>query len=220
MKIRYLKFKNWLIMSVMGLLGLNACHSQKRVAKGDVVTETLIVEPDPNRYVVMYGVPSTDYKVDSAVSPQDPKRPTSPEPREPQVTVYGVPTCDFTVKGRVVDSKGRPVKGVQVALVNSEIDIDNLPDTPHWMERLATMSDTTDAQGNFEVHTSDRPWENQRLMVNDIDGAKNGDFQNQLLDVEFEDSDVERKGTAWRVGAKKAEVTVKMKYKTKSNPKK
>ena len=43
MKIKYLKFKNWLLMSVMGLFGLTACHSSKEAAQNQVKND----EPAP-----------------------------------------------------------------------------------------------------------------------------------------------------------------------------
>ena len=36
MKIRFLKLKDWLLMTVMGLMGLTACHSSKEVAQQPV----------------------------------------------------------------------------------------------------------------------------------------------------------------------------------------
>ena len=167
----------------------------------------------------MYGVQTRDYRVETldngSKAQTDPAEPKSqPQPREPQVTVYGVPTVDFAVKGRVVDGKGKPVKGLQVMLVNSEIDTDNLPDSPYWEQQLKRISDTTDAEGNFDVRTSDRPWEKVRVMVTDIDGSKNGNFEKKIVDVDF--GDPEPTGgsvSSWKLGVKKAEVTVKVERK-------
>ena len=130
------------------------------------------------------------------------------------MTVYGVPTVDFAVKGRVVDSKGKPVSGVQVTLINSDIDPDNLPDTPHWKEQMARVSDTTDADGNFNVKTTDRPWETVRLMVSDIDGKKNGIFEKQLISPDFgEPVQGNQPVSAWKLGEKQADVIVELKVK-------
>ena len=206
MKIKFLKLQNWLLASAMGLFGLQACHSQKDVVEPEKDTrqdERIIYKP-------MYGVPERDYRVQSDMDTND-----RPRPREPQVTVYGVPTVDFALRGRVVNKKGRPVKGVHVMLVNSEIDTDNLPDTEYWLERLRQVSDTTDADGNFEVRTSDRPWEKIRVMVRDIDGGQNGTFEQQILDVDFgEPQNNNRPISSWNLGERNAEMTIKI------NPKK
>ena len=208
MKIKYLKLKNWLLVSVMSLFGLSACKCNKQIVS-DKTNDGNIEAPDTVMRP-MYGVPATDYrqKVEQPVAPkvveQDP-------PREPQVTVYGVPTVDYTVKGRVVDPAGKPVKGVQVMLINSEIDPENLPESPYWDEQLKRIADTTDAHGNFEVRNTDRPREQVRVMVRDVDGAKNGKFENQVVDVEFGEPEGGRGN--WKLGERKAEVTVKMKRK-------
>ncbi|MBQ1408155.1 MAG: radical SAM-associated putative lipoprotein [Bacteroidales bacterium] len=222
MKIKYLQLKNWLLLSVMGLFGLTACHSQKDLTKDGGKDPNGVDVSEP---ILMYGAPTSDLKADTvklAERNADPM-PTpkivfeQPQPREPQVAVYGVPTVDFCVKGRVTDANGKPVKGLQVILVDSRIDPDNLPETPYWVEELSRQSDTTDAQGNFEVKGSDRPWEQMRVLVTDIDGAKNGgSFQTQLVDVQFgEPEDGNKPVSKWNLGVKNAEVAIKMKRKKK-----
>ena len=208
MKIRYLKLKNWLLLSAMSLLGLSACHSHKDTVKSDVNKEKETPGFDNRQVIAMYGVPARDMRTENGEVKEE------PQPREPQVTVYGVPTVDFAVKGRVVDGNGKPVKGLRVTLINSDIDPDNLPDTPHWKEQKARVSDTTDAEGNFNVRTTDRPWEKVRVLVTDIDGNENGSFEQQLLDVEFgEPVQGNKPVSSWNLGEKNAEVTVKMKNK-------
>lgn len=222
MKIKYLKLKNWLLMSTMSLLGLQACHAQKDVTTPDNENDDRRQRLE-NKIEPMYGVRIDDRKTKNLQIGDDTTKTVDKgekvdvvPPREPQVTVYGVPTVDFAVKGKVLDGRGRPVKGAQVLLINSEIDPDNLPETAYWQERLREMSDTTDAQGNFEVKTTDRPWEKVRVMVRDIDGKKNGSYDSQLVDVEFgEPESGDRAMNKWRLGVKKGEVTVKLKPKKK-----
>lgn len=222
MKIKYLKLKNWLLMSAMGLLGLQACHSQKDVTTPDNGKDDRRQRVE-DRIVPMYGVRIDDRKTKALLNGDDTtkradkgeKADTEP-PRDPQVTVYGVPTVDFAVKGKVVDGKGRPIKGAQVILINSDIDPDNLPETEYWQGRLREITDTTDAQGNFEVQTTDRPWEKVRVMVRDIDGKKNGSYEDQVTDVDFgEPESGDRPMNRWKLGVRKGEVTVKMKTKKK-----
>lgn len=215
MKIRYLKLKNWLLLSAMSLFGLSACHSSKEAAKADVNKDKETPGFDSRQIIAMYGVPARDMKTENVEQKAEIGGINEePRAREPQVTVYGVPTVDYAVKGRVVDSKGKPVKGLRVTLINSDIDPDNLPDTPHWKEQMARVSDTTDKEGNFDVRTSDRPWEKVRVLVTDIDGDKNGTFEPQLLDVQFgEPVKGDKPMSSWNLGEKKAEVTVEMKSK-------
>ena len=229
MKIRFLQLSNWLLAGLMGIFGLQACHSQKKLAESEnkKVEDNYKSPPE-----AMYGGPEIDYqsgKDSGNVMPprmyggpvQDynrqqnqSKTPPKTEPREPQVTVYGVPTVNYSVKGKVVDSQGRPIKGLKVVMVSGDIDPNNLPDNGYWQERLKEMSDTTDAKGTFEVHATDRPGEQQRVLVVDVDGKKNGSFKPQLVDVEFKDDDkAPESSSRWMMGAMKGEVTVKMKRK-------
>lgn len=220
MKIKYLKLKNWLILSVMGVFGLSACHSHKNLVK-DEDKQKDNNGVDVSLPVLMYGVPTTDLRSDTIEMVRDEEQWSKPKveqpnPREPQVTVYGVPTVDFSVKGRVVDANGKPVKGLHVLLIDSRIDPDNLPQNEYWDAELRRMSDTTDAQGGFEVNGSDRPWEKMRVMVRDIDGAKNGSFEQQLVDIEFGEPESGNKPVSqWQLGTKKAEILIKMKRKKK-----
>lgn len=228
MRIRYLKLQNWLLVGIMSLFGLQACHSQKNITIGDKEKQGTSNEPKPEN--VLYGGPEIDYvpeknvlikvvneenKPDTVAVSQQPKEQTkvTPKPREPEVTVYGVPTVDFAVKGKVVDANGKPIKGLQVVFVNSRIDPDNLPDNEYWREMMKQMSDTTDQKGNFMVRCTDNPWMKQRVLVRDIDGAKNGKFEDQLIDVTFDEIEGSQSISQWKLGEKGAEITVKMKRK-------
>lgn len=225
MKIRFLKFKNWLLSGMMGVLGLSACHSQKDVT--DSRQDISNTPSEIDRPVPMYGVPqrpmettqymdSSHQKIEDEAAGNTPKVVDSQPPREPQVTVYGVPTVDFNVKGRVTDANGKPVKGLQVIFIDSRIDPENLPENEYWDAELRRMSDTTDTKGEFEVNASDRPWEQMRVLVRDIDGVKNGSFQDQLVDVQFGEPEAGDKPVSkWKLGTKHAEVTIKMKRKKK-----
>lgn len=180
MKIRFLKLKDWLLMTAMGLFGLTACHTAKETAQNPPAKES--------------------------------DTPTeAPSPRNEMALMYGVPTMDFVIKGRVINEQGKPVKGMQVILVNQTIDIapDHMDeDNPYVQEYIQQSSDTTDAQGVFECHTRDVPVENQRVIVRDIDGSKNGAYEDQIIDVKFtpEDQTGERKG--WYMGTRTKDVDI------------
>ena len=180
MKIRFLKLKDWLLMSVMGLFGLTACHSTKEAAAQQ---------------------PADDG--DDAV--------VAPNPRNEMALMYGVPTMDFVVKGRVINEQGNPVKGMQVILVNQTVDIapDHMDeDNPFVQSYIQKASDTTDAQGVFECHVKDVPVESQRVIVRDIDGNKNGGYEDLMVEIPFTEADQtgERKG--WYMGARIKDVDI------------
>lgn len=65
MKIKFLKLENWLLMSLMGLLGLTSCHSSKQLAEP-------VEEPEPatkprEEIRLMYGTPTMDFRVSGHV---------------------------------------------------------------------------------------------------------------------------------------------------------
>ncbi|MBR1644532.1 MAG: radical SAM-associated putative lipoprotein [Bacteroidales bacterium] len=207
MKVRYLKFKNWLILTLMGALGLGACSSQKRAAretKPDAVDQR-------GEMMLMYGVPTRNFVVQQEAEEAE----LEVQAREETPVMYGVPTTNFRVKGTVVDETGKPVAGVQVVLLTNamEIDPERMPETPYMEEYLRQSADTTSQDGHFVVTADDRPWNTQRLLIRDIDGAKNGRLKNEILTVDFEESDVETTDSMSRTGKnvkeRKLTVTVK-----------
>ncbi|MBP9990189.1 MAG: radical SAM-associated putative lipoprotein [Bacteroidales bacterium] len=181
MKIKFLKLKNWLLLTLMGALGVGACHSAKDVAQTP--------EPEPE---------------------------TQPRPRSEMALMYGVPTVDYVVKGKVLKADGKPVKGLQVVLVNNNIDLtaDTIYGNDEYVERyLQKSSDTTAADGTFEVKSSDMPSGKQRILVRDVDGKRHGNIQNELIDVEFDMDNVGGQRSGWRLGTAEKEMTITVKEK-------
>ncbi len=183
MKIRFLKLKDWLLMSLMGTLGMAGCHGAKDFAKEPVA-------PEP----------------DSTVS--------QPDPRERAVLMYGVPTMDFVLKGRVIDAQGNPVSGMQVVLVNGTVDItpDNMQDDNEFVrDYINSAGDTTNAEGVFECQMRDVPNEMQHVIVRDVDGSKNGEYESQMLEVNFSEGEAAGTRRGWYMGIriKDVDITVK-----------
>ena len=183
MKNRFLKLKDWLLMSLMGTLGMAGCHSPKDFAKEPVA-------PEP----------------DSTVS--------QPDPRERAVLMYGVPTMDFVLKGRVIDAQGNPVSGMQVVLVNGTVDItpDNMQDDNEFVrDYINSAGDTTNAEGVFECQMRDVPNEMQHVIVRDVDGSKNGEYESQMLEVNFAEGEAAGTRRGWYMGTriKDVDITVK-----------
>lgn len=61
MKIKYLKLKNWLLVTVMGALGFTACHTQKKLAEPEQEDGPVQMRDEPAR--LMYGVPTMRFEV-------------------------------------------------------------------------------------------------------------------------------------------------------------
>lgn len=62
MKIKFLKLKNWLLVTVMGALGLSACHCHKKAAQTEPEPEPVEVR-DRGEVRLMYGVPTMNYQI-------------------------------------------------------------------------------------------------------------------------------------------------------------
>lgn len=180
MKIQYLKLKNWLLMTALGLLGLTACNSSKQVAQQQSA------EADaPNV-----------------------KQPT---PREGMAVMYGVPTVNYILKGKVTDADGKPVPGMQVVLLNQRVDItpdDMQEGNKYILEYMRTAADTTDAAGNFRCSAQDTPNDSQQVLVRDIDGEENGSFKAQVIPVSFDESTQSSKGQGWNLGDRTQEMNI------------
>lgn len=181
MKTKYLKLKNWLLVSVTGALGLSSCHSNKQLAEPE--------EQQPPRI----------------------------REREEMRLMYGVPTMNYRLSGRVKDAKGRPVKDVKVNLL--EHGIEATPDTVYGdpdrvREYLENTAVSTDRDGRFELNGSGRPFPEVRVLVRDVDGHANGQFRNQLLEIQVTPDDVDRTNAeGWNQGSFSKELEVKLESK-------
>lgn len=186
MKVRYLKFKDWLLMTAMSLLGLASCHSSKEIAKAESSNT------------------SDDNKIET------------PTPRNEIALMYGVPTMDYVVKGRVINPDGQPVEGMQVILVNQRIDIAPeymQEDNPRVLDYIHQSSDTTNSQGYFQCQVSDVPVQHQRIIVRDIDGEANGRYQDQMIEVSFRSEDQTKQGSGWYQGTRTKDVDITVREK-------
>ena len=65
MKIKFLKLKDWLILSLMGLLGFSSCHSTKELTAPEPESKPT---PKPREEIrLMYGVPTMDFHISGHV---------------------------------------------------------------------------------------------------------------------------------------------------------
>lgn len=201
MKIRYLKLKNWLLMTAMSLFGLTACHSAKDAAKAPAAE---------SQEVTIKGGSCDEAAKKNPVADEG-KVVERPRPRGEAALMYGVPTMDYVLKGRVIDKEGKPVKGMQVILVNQTVDISptNMDEGNQFVrDYITNASDTTDAEGTFECHMKDVPIETQHVIVRDIDATSNGIYEDQMMEVNFTKEDQTTEGSGWYVGTRTKDVDI------------
>lgn len=65
MKIKFLKLENWLLVSLIGVLGLSSCHSSKQLAEPELEQEAATRPREEIR--LMYGTPTMDFHVSGHV---------------------------------------------------------------------------------------------------------------------------------------------------------
>ena len=117
------------------------------------------------------------------------------------VVMYGSPTADWSVKGKVVDETGKCIPDLQVVLTNhfpntSEV----IYDQNDWpMDTLRTGTD-----GSYGVEGRGFPLSQLKVEVQDVDGEANGgtfaDVTLVIKNFEYKD------GKGWYEGH--AEITV------------
>lgn len=61
MKVKFLRLKNWLLVSVMGALGFSSCHCHKQLAEPQ--EEKTPEVRDRGEMRLMYGVPTMNYMI-------------------------------------------------------------------------------------------------------------------------------------------------------------
>lgn len=96
---------------------------------------------------------------------------------------YGQPNMDYSVKGKVVDSEtGAGVPGIEVS-----------------HERWGRQTDTTDANGCFEICGNSFPAENFEVEITDIDPLKDGNYKSAQAVIKL--SQVKKGNGHWYNGA-------------------
>ena len=71
MKVKFLKLKNWLLVSLMSAMGFTSCHCHKQLAEPEEDDVPAIKEREEMR--LMYGVPTMNYMIRGQVKDADGK---------------------------------------------------------------------------------------------------------------------------------------------------
>ncbi|MEG0037838.1 MAG: radical SAM-associated putative lipoprotein [Bacteroides sp.] len=116
---------------------------------------------------------------------------------------YGTPVASYHVKGKVVDAEtGLPIEGMRVK-AGCIYQGDGASWLTHYPEIL-----TSDKQGAFEKRVVDLPGNTFRLIWEDVDGAVNGAYVKDSVDVKI---DKFVGGQGWSKGEATVEATLKAK---------
>ena len=116
--------------------------------------------------------------------------------------MYGTPTADWSIKGKVTDEDNNPIGGIQVILGSRQentssviYDVNYFP-----IDTLITGSDGTYSMSNDRNGRNHYPVKTLQVDVKDIDGPDNGgefnDSQIVIRDIRYEGGSVWYKGRA------------------------
>ena len=195
MKLKFLTLQNWLLGALLGALGFGGCHSAKRTA---LVEPERVEEPAPKS------------ATDTIPKPQ-------PRPRDEMMLMYGVPTVEYHVSGRVVSPNGKPVANAEVMILDEGIEAteDTIYGNPAYIERYARRNAVrTDKDGRFNAKASFTPKRNVQVLVRDVDGSDNGSYRHKVVDVTNEMNDIDTsKRDGWKIGEAGTEVEIKLEEK-------
>lgn len=123
---------------------------------------------------------------------------------------YGTPVATYHVKGKVVDAEtGLPIEGIRV-----KAGCIYRGNGTSWLTHRPEML-TSDKQGAFEKTVADFPSDAFRLIWEDVDGAANGAYVKDSVEVKV-DKFVGGKG--WNEGEATVEATLKAKKVTPEKP--
>ena len=114
----------------------------------------------------------------------------------PPLDMYGSPTVDFMVKGKVTDSEGTPIKGIVISSKRGLSD---------------DLSAVTDENGEFVTNKIKEFGVMGTLVFTDVDGAENGgDFETYEKDLsKFPQTQV-KEGEGWYRGEYEVTADVKL----------
>ena len=114
----------------------------------------------------------------------------------PPLDMYGSPTVDFMVKGKVTDSEGTPIKGIVISSKRGLSD---------------DLSAVTDEKGEFVTNKIKEFGVMGTLVFTDVDGAENGgDFETYEKDLsKFPQTQV-KEGEGWYRGEYEVTADVKL----------
>lgn len=118
--------------------------------------------------------------------------------------MYGSPTVEFQLKGNVTDEDGKAVQGIKVKVQEH-----------NW---LNIDSVRTDANGKYQLPLildgfTQKDLNRCKLIVEDTDGAENGEFENDTINLNGAEAKKIKDGEGWFNGAYEVNVDVKLKKK-------
>ena len=112
--------------------------------------------------------------------------------------MYGTPIASYSIKAKVLDSKQKPIPEIKVRITDNGFPIDSL---------------YTNATGEVLFEFGDCMCNVIGVECEDVDGDKNGNFEDKIVIIQFENSDY-KGGDGWYRGKAEKDITIEMENKT------
>lgn len=123
--------------------------------------------------------------------------------------MYGSPSADYIVKGKVGTAANTPVAGIKVEM---SMEINNGTEKVSYLLNTTSSAEST---GIYKVTGGGQSPEGEsfKIKFTDIDGALNGEFETLDTTVVFQDPKFTGGDGHWYQGQTEKEVNVKLKPK-------
>lgn len=124
------------------------------------------------------------------------------------ILMYGVPSAEYKISGTVTNDNNEAVKGIKTSLKN--IVNFNGNTTVFGIDSVMT-----DDNGHYDVSLKGFPQNDEiKLIVEDVDGETNGTYQNDTIDIKYDDALKIKEGSGiWDSGTFTIRQDIKLKKK-------
>lgn len=117
---------------------------------------------------------------------------------------YGVPEVEFEVKGHVTNRSGEPIAGIVTRMVDIDYGV---------TDSAVYSSDTTDADGRYDMTSRFYGHLAVDVEFKDIDGPQNGEYADTTVSVSFSDADHIGGDGNWYLGHATRELDITLREK-------
>ena len=124
------------------------------------------------------------------------------------VMMYGVPSAEYKISGTVTNEGGKAVEGIKTSVKQ----ISTYEGKTHAFSIDSVMTNTA---GHYDVTVNVFPLNQEiKLLVEDVDGDANGAYQNDTIDIDYNNAQKIKEGDGtWNNGTFIIQQDIKLKKK-------
>ena len=124
------------------------------------------------------------------------------------VQMYGVPSAEYQISGTVTNEGGNVVQGIKTS-------VKQISTYDGKSQAFAIDSVMTNTNGHYDVSVHVFPMNKEiKLLVEDVDGDANGAYQNDTIDIDYNNAQKIKEGErVWNNGTFAIKQDIKLKKK-------